>query len=132
MEVSGGNCFGEVKELVFSYFFGAIVGEGEDEMFRRQFMQFVATLGASSVATIAAADAKGMKSVTYVVKGFSCVTCTVGLDTMLGKQKGIAWCKSTYPEGIAKIQFDPKKVTEAQIKDFISEMGFTVMEERGA
>jgi Cu+-exporting ATPase len=93
-------------------------------------VQFVATLGASSMATIATADAKGMKTVTYLVKGFSCVTCAVGLDTMLGRQKGIAWSKSTYPDGIAKIQFDPKEVTEAQLKAFISEMGFTVTEER--
>jgi copper chaperone CopZ len=110
----------------------AIFGEREDAMFRRQFVQFVATLGASSVATIAAADTEGMKAVTYVVKGFSCVTCAVGLDTMLGKQKGVAWSKSSYPDGIAKIQFDPKEVTEAQIKAFISEMGFTVTEERTA
>lgn len=99
-------------------------------MFRRQFMQFVATLGASSVATIAAAEAKGLKTVTYVVKGFSCITCAVGLDTMLRNKKGVAWCKSSYPDGIARIQFDPKEVNEAQIKDFISEMGFAVKEER--
>lgn len=99
-------------------------------MFRRQFVQFVATLGASSVATLAAADAKGMKSVIYAVKGFSCVTCAVGLDTMLGKQTGIAWSKSSYPDGIVKIQFDPKEVTEAKLKAFISEMGFSVAEER--
>ena len=101
-------------------------------MFRRQFVQFLATLGASSVATIGAADAKGMKTVTSILKGFSCATCAVGLDTMLGKQKGIAWSKSRYPDGITKIQFDPKEVTEVQLKAFISEMGFTVAEERTA
>lgn len=98
-------------------------------MFRRQFVQFVATLGAGSVATIAAADAKGSKTVTYVVKGFSCVTCAVGLDTMLQKQKGIIGSKSTYPEGIVKIQFDPQEVTEKALQEFISEMGFRVAEE---
>jgi Cu+-exporting ATPase len=99
-------------------------------MFRRQFVQFVATMGAGSVATIAAADAKGTKTVTYMVKGFSCVTCAVGLDTMLQKQKGIAWSKSTYPDGIVKIQFDPTEVTEKSLQEFISEMGFRVTEER--
>jgi len=98
-------------------------------MFRRQFVQFVATLGAGSVATIAAADTKGTKTVTYVVKGFSCVTCAVGLDTMLQKQKGIIGSKSTYPEGIVKIQFDPQVVTEKALQEFISEMGFRVAEE---
>jgi copper chaperone CopZ len=99
-------------------------------MFRRQFVQFVAALGASGVATIAAADTKGTKTVTYVVKEFSCVTCAVGLDTMLQKQKGVSWSKSTYPAGIVKIQFDPQEITEKSLKEFISAMGFRVEEER--
>jgi copper chaperone CopZ len=101
-------------------------------MFRRQFVQLLTALGASSVATIAAADAKGTKTVTYVVKGFSCVTCAVGLDTMLQKQKGVSWSKSTYPEGIVKVQFDPQEVTEKSLKSFIGEMSFTIAEERTA
>jgi copper chaperone CopZ len=99
-------------------------------MFRRQFVQFVATLSAGSVATIAAADTKRTKTVTYVVNGFSCVTCAVGLDTMLEKQKGIVRSKSTYPDGIVKIQLDPQEVTEQSLKAFIAEMGFTVDEEK--
>lgn len=99
-------------------------------MFRRQFVQFLAVFGTGSMATIAAADAKGTKSVTYVVKGFSCVTCAVGLDTMLQKQKGIAWSKSSYPDGIVMIKFDTREVTEKELKEFIGEMGFTVAEER--
>jgi copper chaperone CopZ len=99
-------------------------------MFRRQFVQWMAALGTSSVATIAAADAKGTKTVSYVVKGFSCLTCAVGLDTMLQKQKGVSWSKSTYPNGIVKIQFDPQEVTEKSLQSFIGEMGFTIAEDR--
>ena len=101
-------------------------------MFRRQFVQFFAALGAGSVATLAGADPKATSSVTYIVKGFSCVTCAVGLDTMLQKQKGIAWCKSTYPEGVVKVQFDPDLISSKAIKGFIAEMGFTVAEEKSA
>ena len=99
-------------------------------MFRRQFVQFVATLNAGSVATIAAADTEGTKTVTYVVKGFSCVTCAVGLDTMLEKRKGVLRCKSTYPDGIVKIQLDPQEITEQSIRSSIAEMGFSVAEEK--
>jgi len=99
-------------------------------MFRRQFMQFMATLGASSVATIAAADAKGAKTVTYMVKGFSCFTCAVGLDTTLQKQKGVMSSKSTYPDGVVTIQFDPQEVSEKEIRGLICEMGFTVTQEK--
>jgi copper chaperone CopZ len=98
-------------------------------MFRRQFVQFMTFFGTGNMATIAAADTKGTKTVTYLVKGFSCVTCAVGLDTMLEKQKGIAWCKSTYPEGIVRIKFDPQETSEKSLKEFVGEMGFTVAEE---
>jgi len=99
-------------------------------MFRRQFVQFFAALGTSGVATLAIAETEGTNSVTYVVKGFSCVTCAVGLDTMLQKQKGIARSQSTYPDGIVKIQFDGKKVQEKEIQAFINEMGFTIAEKK--
>jgi copper chaperone CopZ len=98
-------------------------------MFRRQFVQLIAAVGTGSVATIAAADANGNKTVTYVVKGFSCVTCAVGLDTMLEKQKGIASSQSSYPDGIVIVKFDPRQITEQSLKAFINEMGFTVAEE---
>jgi copper chaperone len=101
-------------------------------MFRRQFVQLMAAMGTGSVATMSAADTKGTNMVTYVVKGFSCVTCAVGLDTMLGKQKGVRWSKSTYPEGIVKIQFDAQEVGENSLKEFISEMGFTVAGEKNS
>lgn len=99
-------------------------------MFRRQFVQFIATLGASSAATIAAADAKGLKTETVRVKGFSCVTCAVGLDTTLEKLSGVISSKSTYPDGIVRIQFDPREITQDSIKACIEEMGFTIAEEK--
>jgi hypothetical protein len=90
----------------------------------------VAIFGTGSVATIAAADAGETRTVTNLVKGFSCATCAVGLDTMLQKQKGIVWSKSTYPEWIVKIKFDPQEVNEESLEGFIWEMGFTVTDER--
>jgi copper chaperone len=53
-------------------------------MIRRKFIHRIAcSLGA--VGATAAAD----KTVTYRIEGFSCVTCAVGLDSMLKDQKGI-------------------------------------------
>ena len=103
-------------------------------MFRRKFVQLIAAVGTASMASIAKAGAHATqgKTVIYVVKGFSCVTCAVGLDTMLQKQKGVAWSQSAYPEGIVRIHFDPKTVAENSLKAFISEMGFTVTAERGS
>jgi copper chaperone CopZ len=78
------------------------------------------------LAPIEAMSAAGGKTVVYFVKGFSCITCATGLDTLLGQQKGITSSKSTYPEGKATVAFDPNQITEEAIVAFIVDLGFTV------
>ena len=95
-------------------------------MFRRRFLQLVALSSTGALAPLEVVEAATARSVTYLVKGFSCPTCAVGLDTMLGKQKGIVSSKSTYPEGKVIVRFNPDVVTESGIKAFITDMGFTV------
>jgi copper chaperone len=95
-------------------------------MFRRRFLQLVPLATAVGLAPLkAVAKGKG-EVVTYRVKGFSCVTCATGLDTLLSQKKGIASSKSTYPEGIVKVAFDPEEISKNQIAAFIAELGFTV------
>jgi Cu+-exporting ATPase len=94
-------------------------------MFRRRFLQFLAFSGAGALAL----EAKGTgtaRTVVYQVKGFSCITCAVGLDTLLSKQKGILTSKSTYPEGRVTVKFDRDAIEEKSIEGFIAEMGFIV------
>jgi copper chaperone CopZ len=94
-------------------------------MLRRKVLQFLAISGAGALAF----EAKGTgmaKTVVYEVKGFSCITCAVGLDTLLSKQKGILSSKSTYPEGKVTVRFDSDAIEEKSIEGFISEMGFSV------
>lgn len=96
-------------------------------MIRRQFIRLVTFAGASGLTVIEAAARSGeTRTVIYRVKGFSCATCAVGLDTMLGQHKGIVRSKSTYPQGIVTIDFDPSLISEKSIKSCISDMGFTV------
>jgi copper chaperone CopZ len=90
----------------------------------------MAVFGTGSVASIAAAETKETRTVTYRAKGFSCVTCAVGLDTMLQKQDGVLWSKSSYPDGVVRIKFDPRVANEKSIQEFIGEMGFAVTDER--
>jgi copper chaperone CopZ len=94
-------------------------------MFRRRFLQFLAVSGAGALAFEAKASGSA-KTVIYQVKGFSCITCAVGLDTLLSKQKGILASKSTYPEGKVTVRYDPDAIEEKSIEGFIAEMGFTV------
>lgn len=95
-------------------------------MLRRRFLQFVPLATALGLAPLKAAAKGKSEVVTYRVKGFSCMTCATGLDTMLSQQKGVASSKSTYPEGIVKVTFEPDKTTKKQIAAFIEELGFTV------
>ena len=62
-------------------------------------------------------------------KYFTCITCAVGLDTLLRQQKGVLSSKSTYPEGRVTVSYDPGIVTPSEIKAFIGSMGFRVKEQ---
>ena len=52
-------------------------------MRRREFICRVTTAGAAGANLARPAEAKENRSVTYRVKGFTCVTCAVGLEVML-------------------------------------------------
>jgi copper chaperone CopZ len=95
-------------------------------MFRRRFLQFIPVATALGLSPLKAVAKNKSEVVTYRVKGFSCVTCATGLDTMLSQQKGVVSSKSTYPEGIVKVAFDPEEISKQQIAAFIAELGFTV------
>jgi copper chaperone CopZ len=99
-------------------------------MFRRSFIQRITLASASvGVAAVTTLQAGSSKTVTYRIKGFTCVTCAVGLDTMLQRQKGVVHSKSSYPDATTVIEFDPNLVTEKSLREFIGEMGFTAEEE---
>jgi copper chaperone CopZ len=93
-------------------------------MFRRNFLTRLAISGTTTIATVSAADSK---TVTYRIKGFTCVTCAVGLDTLLSKEDGVIQVHSSYPDALTKIQFRPSQTSESKLKKFISEMGFTAL-----
>ncbi len=84
-------------------------------MFRRNFIATVIT-------TLGAAD---RQTVTYRIKGFSCVTCAVGLDAMLLQQQGVVHARSSYPDATTTIEFKPSIITDNSLRKFIAEMGFT-------
>ena len=89
-------------------------------MFRRKFIQKVTC----AVAAVGPAAARGTRTVTYQIEGFTCVTCAVGLDAMMQERKGIVASQSSYPDKKAKVEYDPSLTREGEIKDFIRELGF--------
>ena len=78
-------------------------------MLRREFVQLIATLGAGSLVSAAgtppasAPESSASHSVTFHVKGFSCITCAVGLDTMLKQNNGVASSHSTYAGRVQRV-----------------------------
>ncbi len=94
-------------------------------MFRRRFLQMITIASVGSLTPLEAVLAETGQTVTYLVKGFSCITCATGLDTMLGQQRGILSSKSTYPEGKVTVRFNPGQTTAQAIVSFITELGFT-------
>jgi Cu+-exporting ATPase len=101
-------------------------------MFRRQFMQIVALTSVGALNPVESMAAGTCTTVIFQVKGFTCITCAVGLDTLLGKEKGIVSSRSTYPEGKVTVVFDPKECSEEAICKFIAEMGFSVVSSHSA
>jgi Cu+-exporting ATPase len=80
--------------------------------------------GAGTLAAAELAHTGETKTVSYRVKGFTCVTCAVGLETMLREQKGVKWVKATYPEALVTIRYDASSVSEPTLRGFISDLGF--------
>jgi copper chaperone CopZ len=94
-------------------------------MQRRHFVQLMTLAGVGSLTALEAKHAGETKSVTWQVKGFTCITCAVGLETMLRQQKGVHSASATYPESKVAIEYYPASVSEDALKAFISSLGFT-------
>jgi anaerobic selenocysteine-containing dehydrogenase len=107
---------------------------------RRDFFARVSAVGAaglklSSGATPKSAQAAGFvvravekttRTVTYRVKGFTCITCSVGLEVMLRGLNGVTRANASYPANNVVIAFDEHVTSEKTLKEFITACGFSV------
>ncbi len=96
-------------------------------MVRRDFIQRTLA-GAASLAPLAAAQAGKNQKLVYRISGFTCVTCAVGLKTILEGQKGVTHVEASYPSGIVKIEFNAALLNDKSLRASIEEMGFRVLE----
>jgi len=97
-------------------------------MFRRKVVQLMTFAGAEGLRTIAPRDIGNSRILTYRVKGLSCITCALGLDTMLQQQRGVVWSRANYTEGSVVIRFYPREVTEASLRALTEGMSFSIEE----
>ena len=91
-------------------------------MIRRTFLGLSAAVG--GLAALRAAEKPDKKIATYKVEGFWCPTCSVGLETLLTREKGILTASATYPEGRTVVTYDARHSSPAVIAALIESMGF--------
>jgi Cu+-exporting ATPase len=103
----------------------------KNNMFRRRFLQSMTWAGANVFPAIRTVRASESRIVSYRIKGFTCIACAVGLETMLRQQKGVSRAEASYPKANVLIEFDAAVVTDKSLKEYIAEMGFRVEEEHG-
>ena len=98
-------------------------------MNRRKFLTRVvgatAGLGAVAIHKLARTE-RTVQNVSYKVKGFTCITCAIGLEVMLMQQPGVVQAHASYPEATVVIGFDESRTSEAVIREFITGCGFSV------
>ncbi|SRR5258707_9908747 len=68
----------------------------------------------------------GEISVTWIVKGFTCITCAVVLEIMLRQQKGVTRAKASYSQKSVAVGFDGKPASEKVLQKFIAGCGLSV------
>jgi copper chaperone CopZ len=100
---------------------------------RRYFIQALAGSSASLV-LLESDEARGTGAeengnVSWIVKGFTCVTCAVGLQTILERHKGITRAAAEYPSGKVEVGFDSRVIAVSEIKHLIEQAGFKVTKE---
>ena len=93
-------------------------------MIRRRFLGLLTLAGAGTLTTLPQARAHRKETVTFSIKGFTCITCAVGLETVLMREKGVLAVRATYPEALATITFAPNLTSTQTIAAAIESMGF--------
>lgn len=102
-------------------------------MVRREFMQLITLTGLGAIHPLESATASGPRATwIFDVMGFTCITCAVGLDTLLERERGIVSSRSTYPEGKVTVILDPGETSDGAVRALIAQMGFTVVKSHKA
>lgn len=93
-------------------------------MDRRNFIRNVAAAG--SGLSLEGAQPRENTSVKYAVKGFTCITCAVGLETMLRTQPGVVRVSASFPQHSCEIGYDRGVTSDTRLRQFIADCGFSV------
>ena len=93
-------------------------------MIRRRFLGLMTFTGVSGIAAFSAKSFGERQTVTYKIRGFTCITCATGLETLLQRKEGVLSVRASYPEGLAAVVYDVKSTSPEEIRKLIEEIGF--------
>src|SRR5947199_10541198 len=83
-----------------------------------------------SLGTITASAAT--KTTTIHIEGMHCKMCSASVAKALKATNGVEKVEVSDEKGIAVIQYDDQKVTEARLREVINNTGFKAVEEKAA
>ena len=98
-------------------------------MIRRRFLGLATLAGVAGLVTMEGMEIAEQKTVTFRIAGFTCITCAVGLETLLQKEKGVVRVKASYPANTATITYHPRLTSESSLAEFIETTGFKATKE---
>jgi copper chaperone CopZ len=92
-----------------------------------------AMLGLVLVLSLAAVSASAAtKTATIYVEGMHCKMCSASVTKALKATDGVEKVDVSFEKGVAVVQYDDQKVTEAKLREVINGTGFKVVEEKTA
>jgi mercuric transport protein len=72
------------------------------------------------------------KTATIRVEGMHCKMCSASVTKALEATEGVEKVEVSHEKGVAVIQYDDEKVTEAKLREVINGTGFKAIEEKSA
>ena len=79
---------------------------------------------AASSLNVVAGDPDTVTSV-FKVEGMTCGGCEAGVRISVKKLDGVEKVEASHEEGLAKVTYDPEKVTVEKIKAAIEKLGYS-------
>jgi mercuric transport protein len=90
-------------------------------------------LGLVLVLSLAAVSVSAAtKTATIHVEGMHCKMCSASVTKALKATDGVEKVDVSFEKGVAVVQYDDQKVTEAKLREVINGTGFKVVEEKTA
>ena len=72
------------------------------------------------------------KTATIRVEGMHCKMCSASITKALKATDGVEKVEVSFEKGVAVVQYDDQKVTEARLREVINGTGFKAIEEKKA